>query len=385
MSFACLKNGRSPDLKSRRRINGKSSASSGAQASSKASSKASSWRRSLKTPLVGKMPASNFAPSSSSQSATKAGRTAQEKLIARSATKRLVGKMPATSSQAASPPGLGGSAKAQEVWLRNKASWTKMLPWLVASDGDVFQLKCAACSATKQDNDFARGVPSVPLPGNLKRHDNSRQHKMAMSKLGLGKEPEIQAPSFDRFKELIETLKRNAKLSFKASGHASTEVKLRESLVSSMWLKDQFFLRNAVSIALHQDVKSHTLFVRFRACDANLCSHHGLFGAQSLGLESGSEGLVKAMWKILECFCATDDGLDQALLKHIQQKVELLNADGASDEQVSLRLLASKCFSNIVARTRDRTHACQRILSRPWASDEVMSEMLERHFASDLM
>eukprot|EP00438_Fugacium_kawagutii_P014291 Skav226008 [mRNA] locus=scaffold1010:155035:158819:- [translate_table: standard] len=169
-----------------------------------------------------------------------------------------------------------------------------------------------------------------------------------MAKRGLGQEPEIQAPSLARFKELIETLKRNSKLSFIASGHASTEAKRRECLVSSMWLKDKLFLQDSLSIALHQDVKAHTLFVRFRACDSDLRTHFGLLGAQSLELQSGSEGLVKAMEKILARFCTADDGsVDQGLLRRIKQNAQLLNADGASDEQVSLRLLNSKCSETL--------------------------------------
>lgn len=267
------------------------------------------------------------------------------------------------------------SEKARKVWLNNHVSWQKTMSWLVSDDGKdgLFEIKCAVCAASKQSNEFAKGVRSIPLLGNLRRHDKSYQHKDAMAKCGLGNEPDLKAPDAKSFHQCLTALSTNPKLSFRASGHRSHEVKLRECLSSAMFHRDKTFLAGAASIALHQDVKQHVLFIRFKACRMDLEVHSGLLGAASLGTSSGATALVDTVSKILDSFC----GEDTALLQHIRHHIELLNADAASDEQLSLRLLCQRLLPNVLARTRDRTHAARRILSRPWQADVVISKALE--------
>ncbi len=237
-------------------------------------------------------------------------------------------------------------AECRKIFMNNRVAWEKLLPmgnsgqsWLVGDfgEGGSFEVRCLACQAAKKDNEFARGVKSLPILGNLKRHHCSRMHKEALAHCGWGEEVDIKAPETEQFQGLLKRLRQNTKQSYRATGHPSTEVKLRECLVASMWLHDQEFLKRSVSIALHQDVKRHHLYIRFRACCDDLTTHRGLLGGTNLKTDSGSESLVQAVESILRTFCTLSDGrVDEALLKHIKDKVELLNADGASDEQVSL-------------------------------------------------
>eukprot|EP00435_Cladocopium_sp_Y103_P059167 s225_g21.t1 len=66
---------------------------------------------------------------------------------------------------------------------------------------------------------------------------------------------------------------------------------------------------------------------------------------------------------------------DYALLKKLTQKVECMAADAAADE------LSGTWPGSVLGK--DRAHAAQRMLSRPWAADGVLKEVVA-HFVEKL-
>jgi len=97
----------------------------------------------------------------------------------------------------------------------------------------------------------------------------------------------------------------------------------------------------------------------------------------------------------------SDGCVDEALLKHIKDKVELLNADGVSDEHTRmartlwpepgtnhmphLKGTVEDLFSKDLRTLRPQWtrgaphHESRRIKKRPWNADPVLSDLLERN------
>ena len=71
----------------------------------------------------------------------------------------------------------------------------------------------------------------------------------------------------------------------------------------------------------------------------------GLCGFRILGLDLNpgtlSGEICNTIQRILKRFCTVNEELDVELYEHIRDRVELLDADAASDEQRSLRLLTA--------------------------------------------
>ena len=82
---------------------------------------------------------------------------------------------------------------------------------------------------------------------------------------------------------------------------------------------------------------------------------------------------------MIQGFAVHADGtVDEALLERLRARTELFCADAASTEQLAGQLLRTTgILPNLRFITRDRAHACQRLLSRPWAADLAVKEILD--------
>ena len=127
-------------------------------------------------------------------------------------------------------------------------------------------------------------------------------------------------------------------------------------------------------MALHQDVRKGVLQMRYTACLADWSVASGLLG---LDLRPGtlSQELAEASHRILERFCARNGSVDHGFLQQLSAAVELLDADGASDEQRCLRLLGQNFFTNVKMCIKDPTHCARRLATSPWAADPTLSQV----------
>ncbi|CAE7803934.1 unnamed protein product, partial [Symbiodinium sp. CCMP2456] len=278
------------------------------------------------------------------------------------------------------------------VFIRNREEWQAKLPmgdmgvsWLhgyLDGDDGLFKLKCRACEKTKQTNRFAGGVVTT-LFGNLSRHHSCSQHQSALAALGLGPETEeVPAPAAADFHLVAENRLKGTALRHGIKGlggqHKTTCMEI--ALGQAMFEIDRAFLADATSVAIFADARQHMLLLRFRACNDQLITRRGLLGYRSLGTSSGASGLHDCIQGILEDFCTGLDGVLQTeLLTHLRASVEMYVADAASDEQLTGQLLRSqRYFENLRFVSKDRAHASQRLLSRPWHASGTLRDILDK-------
>ncbi|CAE7368921.1 unnamed protein product, partial [Symbiodinium pilosum] len=97
------------------------------------------------------------------------------------------------------------------------------------------------------------------------------------------------------------------------------------------------------------------------------------------GTGSGSSAVASVVDQMIQGFAVHADGtVDEALLERLRARTELFCADAASTEQLAGQLLRTTgILPNLRFITRDRAHACQRLLSRPWAADLAVKEILD--------
>ena len=114
--------------------------------------------------------------------------------------------------------------------------------------------------------------------------------------------------------------------------------------------------------------------------DANLRVCSGCIGQPRLVEGKTSEHIARATVKALKLFCTPGFGgsVDEALLSHVRSHVHIMVTDAASAELLASDILRSRrrsdqaelqrhvFFPNIVLLGRDASHACMRLLKRPW-------------------
>ena len=105
----------------------------------------------------------------------------------------------------------------------------------------------------------------------------------------------------------------------------------------------------------------------------------GLCGFRILGLDLNpgtlSGEICNTIERILKRFCTVNEELDVELYEHIRDRVELLDADAASDEQRSLRLLTASLFQKVMIHVRDPAHCARRLATSPWAVDTYLADV----------
>ena len=134
------------------------------------------------------------------------------------------------------------------------------------------------------------------------------------------------------------------------------------------------------SVSLQQDVSKGWLVLRFGSATAGLEARCGFIGARHLPTTEENVhalALRDATVAILEDFASPK--YDMPLSEHkrtkyskIMQKlvpqIEMLCADGASDEQLALDLMF-KVFPSLKIATRDLCHSVRRVASRTTVAD----------------
>lgn len=139
------------------------------------------------------------------------------------------------------------------------------------------------------------------------------------------------------------------------------------------------FLSNCKCVAIHQDGRKGRLLIRYCAVGANLEVRRGCLGhVRSYG--SSNEDIARGTERILRSFATSFSGApagscceekyDQSLNDHLRFKVEILNADAASDEQLAARCMrktsllqtTAALFPNAKICLKDPAHASRRTM-----------------------
>ncbi len=266
--------------------------------------------------------------------------------------------------------------------------------WIVegaTSDG-VWGVGCKVCSVGRFARFEVHDHSSLQIC-NLVKHHNAYSHRAAVAKF-CGRtvpQPSNLVPASSTFEKVIMHKKSGSasRLGIEGLAGKSKLGKLLFCLREGARMADREFLRQAQSIAIHQDVAGKRLLIKYRAADAKLRSREGLLG-HCFYLEhggGGAAGLAKATKHIMRSFCTPlrghaprvsakkQDRLeakcvpDEELELHIRKAIEMYDTDAATDERIAGRLLKRGTeeimawLPNLVINKVDPTHAVKRTAS----------------------
>ena len=145
----------------------------------------------------------------------------------------------------------------------------------------------------------------------------------------------------------------------------------------------------ADSISLQQDVSKGWLVIRFICADAKLVRHAGFFGSAHLPSEEQhlhAAASKRATENVLSETAMPQHGMPFSnkckrrtaytkLLPKMLGKIELLTADGASDEQLTLQLLFQGKLTGLLLTCKDVAHAMRRVASRTSFADPFLQKV----------
>jgi hypothetical protein len=210
---------------------------------------------------------------------------------------------------------------------------------------------------------------------NIDRHQKSDMHCQVTNdkyhgKIGVA----MGSPPMDMWRQVLDR-KRKGTADSACHDVAGAEKVQRMAWCIAEALKDQEqkLLKKAVCLSIHQDAREGLLLVRYSSVDDRLTRSEGVLGmAKDYGTKS--KEIHDATLGIIKDFCTkrqTTDGrrstmagrepaiLMTDLFEHVKSRIELFDADGATDEQRAGRLLMDE-LPNLKLVIRDRTHAATR-------------------------
>ena len=277
-----------------------------------------------------------------------------------------------------------------------------VLAW-VASPWCVLRLLIRSGCKSEYADFRVRSVNAVDL-WNFQKHASSRAHLDAVATaLGDDKSPS-KAPSQQEFEIVLKDRLDGLAYSAGTSGRKGRDKCQQMSwcLSEALLQRDRAILRKAASIAIHQDACAPRLLVRFSVCTESFEIHKGCmglakhFGTTSTHLKNATAEMFRIFCTpFLDAPCKTritkglKPKLDTGLYDHIVKHVHVFDADGASDEQRAGRILSTRCcgsepvLPNICAVLKDKTHASRRLVSRPWAADPYLADLLTKYITNE--
>jgi hypothetical protein len=298
-------------------------------------------------------------------------------------------------------------------WARAVARWQATLPlcdsdrnlgsWLVVCDNGA-AVGCRACTPTK------RGW-SVKLEGQVNKvqkkiikHASAKSHQWARNELSGHADDSVSdphCPSEEMFRKVIEERQAGARAVRRSIAGVGTKrkiVRIQYCAAEAMRFLQRETLRQAKCLATHTDSRAKRLTVRFAACGSGLVGSRGLLGhadyVKSAPIQPDkTTQLAMAFQEVLEHFCTEFKGapgrpdaerFDRPLYDHLRGIHELFNADAEQCIQLVGDDLTNKLgdeISSLLPNThsclKDHTHGCQRILSRPWACNQAIKEIID--------
>ena len=284
-------------------------------------------------------------------------------------------------------------------WQRLGCKWRSMLPiesgqpelgsWLEQA-GQTFGCKCCKFAGLQG----AFGTYTVTTADalqlvNFQKHASSTKHQAAAASwmvntvdAGLG------APSHAEYQNLISRLEGG-----QATCGSMKEAQMTWTLSEAIKSADQIAISKADSIALFRDESKGRLLLRFRSVTRDLVVRSGTVG-QARDFGTGSLNIVKATSATMKRFCSRFHGapgkvkkpafLKKNLYRGFRRAVKIITTDSAADEMLAGEMMRSKvltCMSTKLTPRlrfvlRDATHGTRRLVSRGWAADAFISDVI---------
>ncbi len=271
--------------------------------------------------------------------------------------------------------------------------------WLQAkvSAAGTWGAGCQACSEFWSGPPHGRGYTfaqfKVNSPGTLQICNLSRHHKMshhvAACRAALCINnfcgPEVKAPKSSTFEKVWAAVGQGAAASKPLTGVSRGGGRkigqMRWCLAHALRQKDRDFLRKAVSLSMKRDESKNRLVMRYTATTNALESRSGVLGClRNPG--TGARAITRGTKRGILAFAGSKE-----LMRHILNITKQLVIDSASDETLSSRQMkeginldgVKPLTPNLKIVTWDKAHGTRRIVSRTFAADKWLDEVLQRN------
>ena len=268
------------------------------------------------------------------------------------------------------------------------------MPWLTAKTIDgKWGVGCSACWAAGSCSAWGtfqiRSAQALRLH-KLRAHANTAAHVLAEG----GSVEKTSAPTENDFRSVLQS-RRQGDSHNKLDKAVSLSRDRNKQLAWCLAEATRYFWRKCLShakcIALHSDGANRLHCVSFNCLhEKTLEMSWGTLGiVRDCG--TGSAAIEGAVLACIDKFCTEKTGAPRGLntsarllpeLKsRILERTHLFNADGASDEQRAGRWLMQS-LPGLKWRTRDKTHASRRIITKPWAADRYLAGTFDLFIAA---
>ena len=289
---------------------------------------------------------------------------------------------------------------ALQKWKRLGPSWrTRFLiestqpehgSWL---DFDGAGFGCRVCKFTGLTSPF--GTYSVNTPQSLQavnfdKHAKAKNHRAAVAGYLLGAIDEgLGAPSREEYLALISKIEKG-----QATLGSQKEAQMTWTLAEAMKSLDQEAVAKCATITLFRDESKGRLLLRFRTVSPTLETYAGTagqardFGTGSLNIVNATQGIIKrfsSRWQAAPGKVKKDHFLKPKLYKKFVKSVRIITTDSAADEMLAGEMMRSKVLScmstqltpNLQFVLRDGTHGSRRLVSRGWAADPYLTNVID--------
>ena len=258
--------------------------------------------------------------------------------------------------------------------------------WLILgkNKAETIGLGCWVCQQAGKDNEYARASVVTGFLGNVRRHGCCVEHQEALAMLGfdslLGHAKDT--PTEGEFQQVLNRLGQSLRKGVASQFGRHKCAQMEFCLAEASRQTARQFLSRAVSVAVSQDFRKNRLLMRFTAVDSNLEVRRGFLGSvESPGGETITNVLL-AMDGIVTRFFTSGAGgpapqpVDEDMKQSFCEAVTVFVADAASTEQGAGRC-SQHLFPNLISVQKDRPHAVQRLLRRPWTAVPEMNDLLQ--------
>ena len=308
-------------------------------------------------------------------------------------------------------------------FLKHSSQLLQEFPWLEVQKDPSFGVGCSVCrkfagpdSSTAASHGGlwecmrVTSYSSLQKVG-LRKHESSDKHQRASEcgdVTGLSK-----VPNRENFESLVKHIRKSS-VGRTGLDDVGGQKKCRKMLwclaEAHRMMKRRFWNDGmgvdgepiSVSTSIFQDARKGRLTVRFTAASSRLEKLEGHLGTVDLASEfsADSVGLMQATQFVVASFCVPffaapyvecpsrlpDPNLDEQLHERLKNSIETFVSDAAADEIRAGHMLAGQTTSStyrpgfpaLKLVVRDRPHATRRNLSRGWAADPALEEIIQR-------
>ncbi len=222
------------------------------------------------------------------------------------------------------------------------------------------------------------------------RHARTAKHRRAT--IDSVKNATMAAPPVQAFLAVLTNCRKG-----KATGENGTAnvgkrkkvKKMKFCLAEAIRVRTRLLIKDALSMTIHSDASKGRLVLRGQMCGKSLIPHHVVLGTANLAddFPSSAWGLASAVATSLRDLATPLKGVaavggrapgkvDEELLVHTCEIVEVINTDAAYDEQLAGKLLShgaggpgedqlGRVFRNLVLLGKDKPHGARRTETDP--------------------